>query len=64
LQLAWGALLVAAESAVLPHPQVMPQIRQIEYFAPSFLHLLLLLLHGCFPDRRRPWLYLNYKKLK
>ena len=34
LQLVWGVLLVLAGVGLhLPHPQVMPQIKQIDYFA-------------------------------
>jgi len=67
LQLIWGALLVAAGVGLFFRiPQVMPQIRQIEYFASvipfiyfCFYFMAVFLIGG---GLRK--LYLNYKKLK
>ena len=66
LQLVWGALLVAAGVGLFFRiPQVMPQIRQIEYFAAvlpfiyfCFYFMAVFLIAG---GLRK--LYLNYKKL-
>jgi hypothetical protein len=66
-QLVWGALLVAAGVGLFFRiPQVMPQIRQIEYFAGvigfiyfCFYFMAVFLIAG---GLRK--LYLNYKKLK
>ena len=67
LQLVWGALLVAAGIGLFFRiPQVMPQIRQIEYFVAvipfiyfCFYFMAVFLIAG---GLRK--LYLNYKKLK
>jgi len=67
LQLIWGALLVAAGVGLFFRiPQVMPQIRQIEYFASvipfiyfCFYFMAVFLIGG---GLRK--LHLNYKKLK
>jgi hypothetical protein len=67
LQLVWGVLLVAAGVGLFFRiPQVMPQIRQIEYFAAvlpfiyfCFYFMAVFLIAG---GLRK--LYLNFKKLK
>ena len=67
LQLAWGVILVLTGVGLLFRiPQVMPQIRQIEYFASvipfiyfCFYFMAVFLIGG---GLRK--LYLNYKKLK
>ena len=67
LQLVWGMLLVLAGVGLLFRiPQVMPQIRQIDYFAAviPFIHFCMYFVAVFLIAGGARKLYLNSKRLK
>jgi len=67
LQLVWGVLLVLAGVGMFFRiPQVMPQIRQIEYFAAviPFIYFCMYFVAVFLIAGGARKLYLNYRQLK